>query len=447
MLSSALTPLLPVFGEIFTVTLPGDKVSQTGQDELNAFLRNVNHRPLKGKQRFESFPDDFEWASVTKKGTIGKRVVTAFFETTGVSLSRPDALAVSNMLSEHTLKGTTYQFRLDNAIADWKEGEYGDAGSCMYHGSSEMRSILQNVGGFGVQFLGDKNEGIGRCWALPLSRYVWAIFNSYGMLYSHVDDSDRLDIPSNTNVRSRQDAKLVRVAQVFSYHFGVYYRRGEFTINGSAADPVFINNGAAQYLGDHAAVRLIDAYNYKAPIVLIICPTCSSRLGSEDEILENVPLNVPDLRTLCCVNCRPKLYTNCVYCSKEIYRYRTKVRGFSDTLLNRPGRSEFSSLSVCSEECLDAIGYKYCTRCLTWQPKAAFLMGEWGESCNNCDRPIVTCTKCGKVLGRGRISADGEVAPMRPDIAPRYLHVLSVGYYSRYHLILCKECFAKESVK
>jgi hypothetical protein len=126
-------------------------------------------------------PKDFDWAWKTPKGKLTKRIERYIVNETEEPMTRDIAtylMEVGNMVSNCLPPDENVEFQFTDTF-DWKNGDFGDPGSCFWGGSVASRGVLQDNGARAVQFF-KEGKGFARAWLAPYKDWFFA-FNGYGM--------------------------------------------------------------------------------------------------------------------------------------------------------------------------------------------------------------------------------------------------------------------------
>lgn len=248
--------------------------TSTGKNsvQVSSILRNAN----------------MTWDWIVKKGvysgTIPKRIGKIFHKTASISLS-PDTLAeIGNIANKYLVKKTTYLFDFTKSL-NWRNGDFGDGGSCFWGQRSNARTMISASGGGAFRFFNSSNpeQGTGRLWAVP-HEGNWVLFNFYGR------------------------GNLLEKVRVIATWSGLSYRYINLSNHGRSTGVLWINGESGYILGTEEAINRINSVDLRINEVkkTSYCISCADPIPSDEVYWV--------LGTPFCRACFQKNYTTCTGC-------------------------------------------------------------------------------------------------------------------------------------
>ncbi len=128
----------------------------------------------------QEFIDDLApWQPVTKEGRIAKRIAAYLHKKHKAKLSDKLLAHAGNYLAtDLPAEGVTYAI---TKKFDWKQGEFGDAGSCFFMPSADgIFERLSLSAAYALRFYTKTGKGSGRAFLLPTRQGNTVVVNSYG---------------------------------------------------------------------------------------------------------------------------------------------------------------------------------------------------------------------------------------------------------------------------
>jgi len=282
-------------------------------------------------------------------GTFPKRIAK-YFKQKNISLDSK-ILGKIGDLAKNSANIDTEKYYIDiTNDFNWRDGDFGDDGSCFWGGRSGARKLLKENGGYALRYyekIDDNFRGMGRCWFYPINNENIVIFNQY---------------PSNF--------KLVKSARILSTLTGYNYQKCYLENNGGSVGLIYINNGSGYVLSkepmeENSDFDLnIDTKDYK------ICDNCGEQF-EEEEMFYISGVYV-------CEYCRDDESYICDYCENEFLNYIDEsFTTFDDQVLcPRCTRNHTWTCEICNNIFSDNAtdhninGYYICEDCLenhTWE--------------------------------------------------------------------------------
>lgn len=333
------------------------------------------------KERWDvmaEFSDEFSWA----KDNLAKRIV----EDLGIAkqLNSDNMGWLGGILGMLLLPEIELRFRFSNNFG-WEQGDYGDAGSCLFVFGHKAPKILQHNGAWAIQFLNSKNQGIGRC-LIARKDDSQVIFNAYGKMY----EGDVLERAGGGASRSRQDNKVSFVASLMNQFTGLDYRQVRFTINGSDGDPVYINNGTGYVLGPWKEIRLARSIDFRLDVdIFPKCDSCGAFMDKKEDLFETAKDSglYGGYKKLC-PKCKRAFETVCVQCGKLILK-RDKTSVIAD-----------DGCYFCSVKCISEANYRKCADCERWINSGhLWWLNDFRKwVCDSCQVNYRSCLFCYKTV-------------------------------------------------
>lgn len=182
----------------------------------------------------------WDWNVEDKKskyvGSLSKRLGKLGYQQ-HMSLDTGILADIVNRAAEFVVTANTTHFCSISRVFRWREGAYGDRGSCFWHGRGAARHMLKENGAFSLRFFRNDtyddmcNAGLGRGWLIPLAHGM-ALINVYGL-------------------------RAAMAARVLQQHFGASdVRQLECYNNGSGYGTLFINQNRCWYLHTDPDARI-----------------------------------------------------------------------------------------------------------------------------------------------------------------------------------------------
>jgi hypothetical protein len=198
-----------------TITYSGIQAVVVAWDRWRAGA-NKDYHENKTSRYVSAFPQaSWDWRWVVQKGEytgkLPKRVAAYAHKTYNLDIPADVLEKLGNEVRPHAaLSESTVVFDITDQF-DWIDGDFGDSGSCYWNDREHAKAILLHNGAMAVRFYDPRNksEGIGRCWLVPQSDKVFAIYNGYGQILNG-------------------SSYLVSMAKILAAYFGdANYAKGE----------------------------------------------------------------------------------------------------------------------------------------------------------------------------------------------------------------------------
>lgn len=176
-----------LYGQINTIDL-------TGQIDSVGVLRILGHIKQSYPDQFSDFdPKSIDWFVNGDRGKISKQIPRIFRQQTGIKMTENDKRQIGTVARYFSGQGqVTYDLTDDFT---WRDGDYGDSGSCFWWNGGIYRGAIYDGCGSAIRVYRDEyRSGSGRAWILPchdiydvsgdfdsLGEYrEYVIFNDYG---------------------------------------------------------------------------------------------------------------------------------------------------------------------------------------------------------------------------------------------------------------------------
>jgi hypothetical protein len=297
-------------------------------------------------------PDREEWKKWMHtegdyKGSLPKRIGKLVREVSGEKVDAQTLSEIGNLARGHTMEAEVLYLDFKRKI-DWRDGDFGDNGSCYWGCNAGAKEMIENAGGCAVRYwkkydgiewserccygpngefyigtsddlkrkhgagtyaymqskLRQEYEGVARAWLLPYGP-DWVVFNAYGI------------------VETRE------VARTLAMLFGTAYHRIDIANHGRTGGELYINSGRGYLLTKDPSPP--DYINFEIEEVHgsgYFCETCGENIYEDDVY------HAGDY--VYCEYCFFEYYDWCCRCGEAVYR---------------------------EEMCLDVNGEMYCPYC------------------------------------------------------------------------------------
>lgn len=152
-------------------------VTKFYSDEINKFLSEK----VLGKKKSRVLPLDFDFSATHKDGRLSTRIENLIYKTYNVKVSENDKAVLGNILKEMTELDRIKNYFVGVREVDWKNGDYGDSGSCYWSSHKQWKDkLVRNDGkGFVLHNKDNKNDGrIGRSFVVAVKKgELYCLFN------------------------------------------------------------------------------------------------------------------------------------------------------------------------------------------------------------------------------------------------------------------------------
>jgi len=270
------------------------------------------------------------------------------------------------------------------AKIDWRAGEFSDHNSCYWGHRKMAKEVLLENGGRAIKIF--SQQGNSRCWAYPVGKFSFVLFNMYSSSHLRLED----------------------VARILTQH---YYKKGiklgytevKFSVKNDAENLMYINNNYGILISNDPELLaeneiIIDptfycsecgekidwsSYGYTQYEVFCeeckespyYCERCGTRLRESEVYWGN---DYPY-----CEECYNDLFTICDRCGEVVRRDETIYLEEYDRVLCR----------YCLENYYTMCGK--CERCIR-NEDILYINGEGDYICEECySKYTKNCSKCG----------------------------------------------------
>jgi len=218
------------------VNLPTGILSGYGQDELGSYLSSQFYLTYHDVNYM--FKEIGTEAIVTKGnycGTLSKRIKRYLFKKHNITLPPTLMGSMGEFISRHIDKDTSFLVDFTDKF-DWKDGDFGDSGSCFWGSYRLARSIMENHGCLAIRFFDpeDPDTGLGRAW-------LW-----------FYDDNTALLV--NSYIHSKEDIKYT-MSRVLIEALGGIYSYNKVRV-GYAHEDMYINGDNGILIGESVDVDM-----------------------------------------------------------------------------------------------------------------------------------------------------------------------------------------------
>jgi len=266
-------------------------------------------------------PADFDWTWKTAKGKLPKRIERYLVNETDatITVTIADALMkLGNQVAACIPPDETVEFAFTEKLT-WKNGDFGDSGSCFWGGSVAHRGILQDNGARAVQFFKD-GKGYARCWCVEYEGSP-LLFNGYGLTTEQISavvseflDANvyrctlRLgDVYTNGDGAwyiSKTPAKRKEISMPYKQKFTCKHC-GQTTEEGDGKNLGFDE----KTLRNHVICKACQK-------IIISCPVCQGTWKKEDLVKKHYELVNTD--GLTCPKCTSAIFLLCAKCEEPL---------------------------------------------------------------------------------------------------------------------------------
>jgi len=347
-------PKLPC-DEKITLQMPYNGISERGQEEIIAYLgrqpavldvvpweealaRSV-HSHCWLADRGSTPPANYEgvefllnsagweWAWKTTRGTLPKRVGSLFHKL-GAKLPTDALEQVGNLASSSTERCVEHVLDFTQHF-DWRDGDFGDGGSCFWGGRSGAREMLRGLGAYALRFYSPEHgEGSARSWLVPCidcGREFFMLFNAYSCGEYNYD--------------------ALAQARILAFFLGVSYRKcPDLRNNGGTDGVLYINSGMGFAVGATEHVGNVTQWDFHCDEVYCSEYTC---VGCGEDLDEDAVVYRADGDDdTYCSGCFYERYLSCDRCGGHVWREGGEYTTLAD------------SGEVWCDSC--AGGYAYC---------------------------------------------------------------------------------------
>ena len=417
---------------IFEFVDKGVMYTQTQASLLSQETRKLIREFVKESTKVDVTVKDqvpFGWMGVaTKKdgldyqGSFLKRLSSFLWKEHQVKLDPSLMGKLGNIIGkESSTSGKSFHFRFD-PIAQYKDGEFGDAGSCFWQSRPGARSLIRNEGGSFILFFDNPSallregmftvqEGRGhtRAWILPVNQWcdtkeplfalcniysdgtlnkynvIRAVANQLNMVYKHVDinsQSEMLYVNGNCGYLLGFDPEVMEKASktpiVFKYKISTYQ---------SFSDPLLPPkpikcSGCGGYVEYSSAVA--DEYTRRHGLCLtcynksyLVCTKCETEINRTRDI---------HYRGLCRACANERGYDRCVGCGKwSKGTIPAEGSTYCVSCFNRRFvRCSRCSIPITKHSLVEKSKIDYCENCSTLEERAVT------SRCDHCSRRVLT---------------------------------------------------------
>lgn len=125
-------------------------------------------------------PENFDWSRTLKKGgRVTRRISKHVHDNDKFDIPNPVLENIGVLYDRYYTAPQSHYFDFTGNF-NWRDGDFGDKGSCFFNGS-DARHKIRLAKGWAVRFYRDKDrrDGFGRAWMFN-TEYGYAVMNSYG---------------------------------------------------------------------------------------------------------------------------------------------------------------------------------------------------------------------------------------------------------------------------
>lgn len=254
------------------------------------------------------------------RGTFPKRVRSYYHKAHGLKCLDSFITELGNLARRYSESTSAYHFEFVNRF-DWRDGDFGDSGSCFWHQNAGALDMLTDNGAWAIRFYDDNGKGFGRALVVMIESDLYVVFNGYGF-YS--DDT-------------------FIIARVIAQFSGLTFKRIDLMNNGMDNGTLWINGSGIGYIvGKPETVAGYSDYDFGwEDIYRDICYRCD-RPVFEDDLYFGLDDNPY------CQDCFYEIFDTCESCYETHWREDITHTGDHRYLCH---------------DCLEKLGYEECADC------------------------------------------------------------------------------------
>lgn len=318
----------------YTIAMPVGIISDSGITEITNFISSQRLTSDAWRDRngddlthmyLPPLPRDwqYQWVITGRGeyvGTFPKRVSKYYYQAHSIKCPNEFVAELGQIARRNSAVQTSHLIDFTDDL-NWRAGDFGDNGSCLWGSNSHGREIMQENGVFAIRFFYKEDDGKGRAWMYELRDEIYILWNGYGV-----------------------KGGTIAIARIFAHFQGLSYKKITLTNHGADGGLVWINGGTGYVIGHADAIADTDDYDL-AFGVPYECYDCG------DELREDDIYRTPDDDMMC---------QDCFY----------SVAGFCDECGETHWRDDMTYTAndreVC-ERCLDR-HYTRCDKCEEYHP-------------------------------------------------------------------------------
>lgn len=390
-------PVVPLFKQLSMMvgkgiqedSMPGGIVSESGVLEVVQLIREafkdcVPRSSSLWKEKIDEI--GLDW--VTKEGTWAKRCIKCIKKDVSHNgfipdkyggenkipfkdiMTQPLVSEIGSIISRNTEHDTTFRYDITGSF-NWKEGDFGDTGSCFWGiERGNARPVMEGAGFLALRFYpvdvaGSGKKGKARCWIGkdPVTKLP-VMFNGYGM-------------------------DLIRQVRILSTILGCMYHKCSLSNNDSSDGILYINGRKGFMLG---SLDIPEAVDFR----IDICSEDSDRCNEcGNEINEDTRYSDPNGDYLC-NRCYHDHYCECFRCGNTTNQDNSNIVDGDETWCSRCTERHAFHCDYCNEYFSNRENVLYCVE---------------GETfCTSCaDKlDVILCTGCDKAFKGKDLTARGD---------------------------------------
>jgi len=294
-------------------------------------------------------------------GTMPKRIAKWFYKVRAYNLSEDMISEIGNIGSRYLDKKSEFDIDFTQTF-EWKDGDFGDSGSCFWGGRSTAKDMLVKAGAYAMRFYDtDSGRGIGRSWLMPIeNNSAYMLFNSYGPY------------------------QIWTLARLLSHITGMPYKKVQLSNRGDCCGVLYINSNMGMMLGSEELLDKTTSYDFNLQDIrkpYCTCSRCSVEIYSSGEAY-----TANDLRF--CWDCFSTIPA-CNYCGVRINTARNQHIEMVDTVVSP------DTYTFCSTRCIESAGYCSCNDChnYVWDSELVRTIGN-NRVCPTCVENYQSCEAC-----------------------------------------------------
>ena len=288
----------------YTFEAPKGTISPSGIREINLFINRqrlnegdwVGLNPSITRTWLPSLPEDWPYVWLVQtgqyRGTFPRRVSNWLYKEYGLKCPDSFVSELGNLARRHTEDNPAYHFEFMNDFSNWREGEFGDGGSCYYWSQNErVWEALASNGAWAVRFYQTDGRGLARAWFVPLPNDFYILFNGYGFV---------------------GNSTLI-IARVIAAWLGAGYKKITLYNNGHSNGLVWIDDAIGYVIGSEVMISGIGYYDLRWDVPGFSCYNCGNEVH-EDYTYTGIDDH------LYCESCYGELFDRCEMCGDLHWR-------------------------------------------------------------------------------------------------------------------------------
>ena len=358
-----------------SVTVETTGIIGCAQDAIRGIIRDNYNVDL---------PYTWDWNLVVTtgplQGKLTKRIGKFIHGCNGKRLSDHDRERIGTIARTNTATTNVHYVDFTEDF-DWRDGDFGDSGSCFWGDNEAARMAMQDDDDYSaIRFYKDAEmeQGIARAWLCELSKGAMVVFNGYGM-QTH-------EIAVVLAQIMEQDTKKQHVVRKIS-----------LSNYGQNTGMLYINAGKGFVVGTADAVGNRTALDFELEVYdenSAICEICNTHFD-----YENSGGYVDD--TTLCDDCLSEYTSTCTHCHDQALNDNGETVSDKFYCDDCVSKLHSAGVLVTCDECDEL---HHVDNASTYEIVFADLDTEEQTLCDDCARDYETCVVCDSLFA----AKDGE---------------------------------------